>query len=215
VPRSEFLVGSAYLGSVPLPRQPLDICACWQERANEVVGPGMKDHSELYIRNEWQLPRKFFSLMRRIYLSIVLSLTCMVAGAQDNMQTATASSWSDFVVQTIKFLKKTDESRVVQNKDVTIYQSGTPWSFEMDPDKRLYSIAVLYLPRFAPAPTVSFSYRDGTTVYQDKDFAKVEDKVYGAKFLNVKPGQHNLGRLTMAYNGRSESSSVTVIIVAH
>ena len=153
--------------------------------------------------------------MHRIFLIILLSLACTMASAQDEMKTATASSWSDFVVKTIKFLKKTDESRVVENKEVGIFQSGTPWSFPMDPDKRLYSIAVLYLPRFAPAPTVSFSFSDGTVVNEDKDFAKMEDKVYGAKFLNVKPGQHNLGRLTMKYNGRSESSNVTVIIVAH
>ena len=85
----------------------------------------------------------------------------------------------------------------------------------MDPAMSLYSIAILYLPRFAPAPTVSFSFKDGVTVYEDEDFAKSEDKTYGMKLLNVKPGQHNLGRLTMKYNGSSESSSVTVIVVEH
>jgi hypothetical protein len=152
--------------------------------------------------------------MRRIFLAMFLFLSCTIANAQDEMKTATASSWSDFVIKTIKFLKRTDDSRVVENKEVTIFQSGTQWSFPMDPDKRLYSIAILYLPRFA-SPTVSFSFSDGTVLNEDKDFAKTEDKVYGVKFLNVKPGQHNLGHLTMKYNGRSESSNVTVVIVAH
>jgi hypothetical protein len=85
----------------------------------------------------------------------------------------------------------------------------------MDSDKRLYSVAVLYLTRFAPAPTVSFSSSDGVTVSGDSDFAKAEDKVYGMKVLNVKPGQHNLGRLTMKYNGKSKSSNVTIIVISH
>ena len=154
--------------------------------------------------------------MRHILLALILFFSCTLTNAQEvTIKTANADSWSDFVIETIKYLKTTDDSRVVANNDVTIFRSGTPWSFEMDPSKRLYSIAILYLPRFAPAPTVSFSFKDGVTVKEDKDFAKAEDETYGAKVVNVKPDGHNLGRLTMKYNGGSESSSVRVIVIEH
>jgi hypothetical protein len=113
--------------------------------------------------------------MRNIYLAIILFLSCLPAGAQDIMTTATASSWSDFVAKTIKFLKATERSRVVKNEDVTVLSSGTSWSFETDPARGNYTIAILYLPRFVPAPTVSVRF-GGQTAHEDKDFAKVEDQ---------------------------------------
>lgn len=153
--------------------------------------------------------------MRPILLSIALSLTCIVAGAQEKQDGNTITSWNDFVTKSIRALLTVPGSRIAEHKDVTIFSSGTDWQFYADPAHGKYTVVVLYMPRFVPAPTVSFGYPGQPAVLDDNEFKKVEDGGYGMKILRVNTGQHTLARVHLVSNGRGESSSVTMLIVEY
>ena len=71
------------------------------------------------------------------------------------------------------------------------------------------------MPRFVPAPTVSFGYPNESAVLDDKEFKKVEDGGYGMKMLHVNTGQHPLGNVHLVSNSKSGSSMVTMLIVEY
>ena len=153
--------------------------------------------------------------MRPILLSIALCLSCIVAGAQEKKDDNTITSWSDFVSKSIRTLLTVPDSRISERRDVTIFSSGTDWQFYADPKHGKYAVVVLYMPRFVPAPTVSFGYPNQPAVFDDKEFNKVEDGGYGMKILRVNTGQHPLGNVHLVSNSKSGSSMVTMLIVEY
>ncbi len=153
--------------------------------------------------------------MRCILFAVLLFIPCTIAGAQEQKPDNEITSWSDYVSKITRTLLKTEGSRISDHKDVTIFSSGTNWSFYTDPAHGKYAVVILYMPRFVPAPTVSFGYPNEQARLEDKEFSKVEDKNYGMKILRVSTGKHNLATLRLTNNGKGESSTVTILIVEY